>query len=316
MDDIAVIIVSWNVKGDLRKCLTSLFQPPTSPVKFGVWVVDNASADSTVDMVRHEFPQVHLIANDTNAGFSRANNQGIVASKDSRYVFLLNSDAYVQSPDTLSKLMEFADSHEKLAIAGAHVLNPNGSLQYSCRRFPGLRAGLFRNTLLGKLFPRNKYTTQYLMGDVDHSKEHMVDWVSGCAMLISRKFIEEHGALDERFFMYCEDVDICRRAWDAGLEVWYCPDAYVTHRIGGSSDKNAEKMIWEFHKSWEIYDLKHNPGASLLRRAAVKLGLWLRATIRIINRRRGERILRQQERVSSPTPQADHGGLPTDSVVK
>jgi GT2 family glycosyltransferase len=285
MDDIAVIIVSWNVKGDLRHCLKSLFAEPAPKVKFSVWVVDNASNDCSADMTAAEFPQAHLIRNTTNKGFSTANNQAINESC-SRYVFLLNADAYVASPASLDNIVAFADRHEKLGVAGAHVFNPDGSLQFSCRRFPGLRAGLFRNTLLGKLFPKNQYTTQYLMGDVDHSKEHPVDWVSGCAMLISRKFIDKHGALDERFFMYCEDVDICKRAWSTGFEVWYCPDSFVTHKIGGSSDKNAEKMIWAFHQSWEIYDAKHNPNAPFFRRAAVRVGLWLRATIRVWNRRR------------------------------
>jgi GT2 family glycosyltransferase len=293
MLDIAVIIVSWNVINDLRHCLRSIYSSPQPSVKYAVWVVDNNSVDGSADMVEREFPDAHLIRNDDNKGFSTANNQAIEGSKDSRYVFLLNSDAYLRDPVALDKLVDFADKHDKLAIAGAHVLNPDGSLQYSCRRFPGLMSGLFRNTLLGRLFPQNQYTTQYLMGDVDHAQEHMVDWVSGCAMLISRKFVDKHGALDERFFMYCEDVDICKRAWTEGYEVWYDPDAYVTHKIGGSSDKNAESMIWEFHKSWELFDLKHNPHASIIRRAAVRTGLWLRAAIRIWNRRRNIRRMQQ-----------------------
>jgi GT2 family glycosyltransferase len=295
MDDIAVIIVNWNAVEDLRKCLASLYSAPAPTASFSVWVIDNASSDKSAEMVSEKYPEVHLIQNTINTGFSMANNQGILASAGSRYVFLLNSDAFVQSPSTLDKLVQFADSHEKLAVAGAHVLNPDGTLQYSCRRFPGLRAGFFRNTLLGRLFPKNQYTTQYLMGDVDHTKEHRVDWVSGCAMLVARQFIDQHGSLDDRFFMYCEDVDICKRAWNAGCEVWYCPDAYVTHRIGASSDKNAEPMIREFHRSWELYDQKHSPSASVFRRLAVKIGLWLRATVRIANRRRAERRRRNGE---------------------
>jgi GT2 family glycosyltransferase len=297
MDDISVIIVSWNVVDDLRQCLQSIYAAPAATVKFDVWVVDNASSDGSADMVASEFPFVNLIRNSDNTGFSKANNQAIANSKDSRYVFLLNSDAYLASPASLDKLVEFADRHEKLAVAGAHVLNPGGSLQYSCRRFPGLMSGLFRNTLLGRLFPKNQYTTQYLMGDVDHTKEHLVDWVSGCAMLISRRFIDVHSALDERFFMYCEDVDICKRAWVNGYEVWYCPDSFVTHKIGGSSDKNAESMIWEFHRSWELYDEKYNPNSALIRRAAVKGGLWLRATIRILNRRRNIKRMERRSKV-------------------
>ena len=297
MDDIAVIIVSWNVLPDLRQCLKSIYATPGPIAAFSVWVIDNASSDGSAEMVESEFPQVNLIRSGENKGFSAANNLGIAQSNDSRYVFLLNSDAYLQSPVCLDALVRFADSHESLAVAGAHVFNPDGSLQYSCRRFPGLRAGLFRNTLLGKLFPKNQYTTQYLMGDVDHSKEYKVDWVSGCAMLISRNFLNTHGALDDSFFMYCEDVDICKRAWTAGKEVWFCPDAHVTHRIGGSSDKNAEAMIREFHRSWELFDEKHNPKASIFRRIAVKTGLWLRATIRIWNRRRAIRRDRKQSAI-------------------
>jgi GT2 family glycosyltransferase len=292
MDDIAVIIVSWNVLADLRLCLLSLLSQPAPSVRFSVWVVDNASSDGSAGMVEAEFPAVKLIRNSENKGFSAANNQAIVASKDSRYVFLINSDAYVSCPAALDALVRFGDRHQNLGVAGAHVLNPDGTLQYSCRRFPGLMSGLFRNTLLGKLFPKNQYTKRYLMGDIDHSREHLVDWVSGCAMLLSRRFIDEHGALDEDFFMYCEDVDICKRAWNNGFEVWYCPDATVTHKIGASSDKNAESMIWEFHRSWELYDKKHNPNSPLVRRFAVKAGLWLRATIRIWNRRRNIRKMR------------------------
>lgn len=151
-----------------------------------------------------------------------------------------------------------------------------------------MRAGFFRNTLLGRLFPNNKWAHQYLMEDVDHTQPRSVDWVSGCSMVIKTELVKQIGALDEQFFMYCEDVDICKRAWDAGWEVWYCPRAVVTHKIGASSDKNAEKMIWEFHRSWELYDEKHTPGFRPIRRAAVKTGLWVRAAFRILNRRRAD----------------------------
>jgi hypothetical protein len=161
------------------------------------------------------------------------------------------------------------------------VLNRDGSLQYSCRRFPTLGAGLFRNTYLGRLFPHNKYAQSYLMTEFDHKSVRKVDWLSGCAMFIRRSVLDKIGLLDERFFMYCEDVDICDRAWKAGFEVVYVPQAIVTHAIGHSSDKAFEKMNRAFHAALFELDKKRHPGFQPLRRPAVWAGLWLRASVRL-----------------------------------
>ena len=283
MTDIAVIIVNWNAREDLRRCLESLYAEPTPTISYSVWVVDNASADGSAQMTAREFPQVRLIANTDNRGFSKANNQAI-AESESRAVFLLNSDAAIH-PGALETLVAYSAAHPEAGIIGPKVLNPDGSLQFSCRRWPTLGAGFFRNTILGRLFPHNPYARDYLMGDWDHDSTRAVDWVSGCAMLIRRDLIDEIGALDERFYMYSEDVDICKRAWDSGKEVHYLHTAVVTHAIGRSSDKNAEAMIIEFHRSWHQYDKKHNPGFKPVRRLAVYSGLWLRAAVRIGRRR-------------------------------
>ena len=291
MTDIAVIIVNWNAREDLRVCLASLYAEPRPRLSYDIWVVDNASADGSAAMVAAEFPEVHLVTNAENLGFSKANNQAI-AETDSRYVFLLNSDAAVH-PGALDTLLEYADSHAEAGIIGPKVLNPDGTLQFSCRRFPSLGAGFFRNTYLGRLFPNNSYARDYLMTDFDHASDKAVDWVSGCAMLIRRATINKIGALDERFYMYCEDVDICQRVWDSGQEVVYVPASVVTHAIGRSSDKNADKMIREFHQSWYEYDLKRHPNSPALRRAAVYSGLWLRAAVRIAKRRMAARRARR-----------------------
>ncbi len=291
MTDIAVIVVNWNAREDLRHCLESLFAVPTPGVEFAVWVVDNASTDGSAEMVASEFPHAHLRVNTENLGFSKANNQAIaeaLAETDTRSVFLLNSDAAVH-PGAVGALVIWSDTNPNAGIVGPKVLNPDSTLQLSCRRFPSLGAGFFRNTYLGRLFPHNKFAKDYLMQDFDHAHTLPVDWVSGCAMLLRRDLLEKIGALDERFYMYCEDVDICQRAWAAGREVVYFPEAVVTHAIGRSSDKNADTMIVEFHRSWYEFDRKRHPNSSLLRRAAVYAGLWLRATVRILNRRRALR---------------------------
>ncbi len=282
MIDIAVVVVNWNAKDDLRVCLQSLARTSIPAVSAETWVVDNASTDGSPDMVRAEFPAVHLLVNQTNLGFSRANNQAVALSQ-SRYVFLLNSDAFVHS-QALQELTAYADAHPDAGVLGPRVLNPDGSLQFSCRRFPTLGAGVFRNTYLGRLFPRNKYAQDYLMTDFDHLSTLAVDWVSGCAMFIRRALLDDIGVLDERFFMYCEDVDFCLRAGEAHSQVLYVPQAVVTHAIGRSSDKNADRMIWEFHRAWFEFDKKRHPQASVVRKMAVWSGLWLRARVRIAKR--------------------------------
>ena len=310
MTDIAVIIVNWNAREDLRHCLQSLYADPLPCVSYEVWVMDNASGDGSADMVALEFPQVTLVVNADNAGFSKANNQAI-ARTDSRYVFLLNSDAFIH-PGALNELVAYADAHPKAGIIGPKVLNSNGSLQFSCRRFPSLGAGFFRNTYLGRLFPHNKFARDYLMVGFDHASDIPVDWVSGCAMLIRRDLLEKIGALDERFYMYCEDVDLCQRAWEGGWEVVYTPQPVVTHAIGRSSDKNGDRMIIEFHRSWYEYDRKRHPRASPLRRAAVFSGLWLRAAVRIAKRRASVRhhagLARAASRAAVPVKTPMPGG--------
>ncbi len=298
MTDISVVVVNWNASEDLRACLLSLFAAPAPAASFDVWVVDNASTDGSVQMVREQFPNARLIANDANLGFSKANNQAL-RETTSRYALLLNSDAVIH-PGALDALMQWADAHPKAGILGPKVLNPDGSLQLSCRRFPSLGAGFFRNTYLGRLFPRNKYAADYLMADFDHASARPVDWVSGCAMLLRRNLLGNIGLLDEQFFMYCEDVDICERAWRSGWEVVYVPDAVVTHAIGRSSDKNAERMVWEFHRAWLLYDRKRHPRGGIIRGAAVQGGLWLRAWARILRRRSAERARARQAADSAP----------------
>ena len=287
---LAYIVVNWNSREDLTVCLNSLSAELESGAPIEVWVVDNGSSDDSASMVRKGYPWVNLIESDKNLGFSAANNLAINASH-TPYVCLINTDAYVHSGCT-DALIAFASENANSAIVGPKVFNTDGTVQMSCRRFPTLGAGFFRNTLLGRLFPNNKFAASYLMEDFTHDRVCDVDWISGCAMLIRRDAIDSIGALDERFFMYCEDVDICKRVWDSGRSVTYCPEALVTHAIGRSSDKNAEAMIIEFHRSWLTYDVKHNPKSNLVRRALIAAGLWLRAAVRIFNRRRALRRMR------------------------
>ncbi len=266
--------MSWNTRDDLRRCLVSLLAEKGA--SYEVIVVDNASADGSAKMVGAEFPSVTLIANDANSGFAKGSNLGIAAS-GGRYVLLLNPDSAVQ-PGFISELVAFGDAHPEYGIFGPKVLNPDGSLQYSCRRFPTLAAGFFRNTILGKYFPHNTYLMDYLMANWDHNDVREVDWVSGCALTVRREVLNDIGALDERFYMYVEDVDFAYRAKQKGYKVAYNPSAVVVHARGKSSDKTPNRMIVEFHKSmYRFYKKHYAKNWSLLTRAIVPIGLIARA---------------------------------------
>lgn len=253
LTDLSVIIVNWKTKDELRACLRGILEDNRSSME--LIVVDNASRDGSVEMLKHEFPSVRVIENEANYGFAKAANIGIRTS-GGRYILLLNPDTEVQ-PHALSSLIRFADDNPRIGIIGPKILNPNGTLQYSCRRFPTIGAAIFRNTLLGRLFPRNPYTRDYLMVEWDHRDIMDVDWVSGAAMLIRRRMLEEIGLLDEKFYMYCEDVDLAYRAWQNGWRVTYYPHVHVSHVIGRSSDRCPNRMIVQFHKSMYRLYCKH-----------------------------------------------------------
>lgn len=273
--DLSVVIVNWNTCEELEGCLRSLEGGGLDRTE--TIVVDNASSDKSVDMVRRKFASVQLIQNAANLGFARAANQGIAASSG-KYVLLLNPDT-VTALGSLSKLVEFGNDNPKVGIFGPKILYPDGSLQYSCRRFPTLQAGLFRNSILGRFFPRNAYTRDYLMVEWDHGETRDVDWVSGAAAVIRRELLEDIGLLDERFFMYCEDVDIAYRAKQQGWRVAYYPETEVIHARAKSSDKDPNRMIVEFHKSMHRFFRKHYArDASVFVRLLVPVGLIMRAS--------------------------------------
>ncbi len=180
---------------------------------------------------------------------------------------------------------------------GPKVTNPDGTLQYSARRFPSMIAAIFRHTLFGKLFPNNRFVRDYLMTNWTHDDVIDVGWVSGAAMLIRREMIDEIGLFDERFFMYCEDMDICKRAHDKGWRVVYYPFVNVIHRIGASSDHIPIAMIKQHHKSMMLYYFKHYAKSPrILLAPFVVLGLWIRCRS-IIHRARRDEMFKKNKKL-------------------
>lgn len=229
---LSIIIVSWNVGEDLLRCLESIKENRPCE-RFETIVIDNGSTDGTVEAVRKSFSEVVIIANDENRGFAAANNQGIVQSKG-EYVLLLNPDTIVHS-GALDTLIGFMDSHPDIGVCGPKLLNEDGSTQRSVRRLPTFRAVLYRHTIfkLIGLF-RGQYN-KWMMKDFTYDCQKEVFQLMGAALLIRRSVIDQVGLMDENFFMYYEEVDLCYRIKKAGWRIVFMPEAVITHLAGRSA---------------------------------------------------------------------------------
>ena len=278
MVDLSIVILSWNVRDLLRQCLESVASghplPANSPLLVTeIIVVDNASSDGSVEMVHAEFPAVRLIANQTNRGYTGGNNDGIAAATG-RYVMILNPDTRVLD-DALAALVSYADVHPDVGVVGPQLLNSDGSVQSSRRRFPTLITGLFESTWLEPLAPRDVLRRYNVLDQPDDAIQE-VDWLFGACFLVRREVIQQVGALDEGFFMYSEEMDWCRRIRQAGWKVVYLPEAQVIHYGGKSSDQVAAQRHIYFQTSKVRYFRKHHGAltAGVLRVALLAMYAW------------------------------------------
>lgn len=254
--DLSLCIPTLNAKNLLRDCLRSIYTN-THRVTFEIIVVDNHSQDGTLEMLRDEFPDVRVIANDYNAGYTKPTNQALRVSTG-RYALLLNNDTLIL-PNALDQLVEFADAHPEIGIVTPKVLNRDGTLQKQCRRGLATPWELFCYfSGLAARFPNDPRFAGYLLTYLDENTAHPVAAVSGSCMLIRRAVIEQIGLLDERFFAYQEDTDYCYRAGQAGWQVYYYPGARIIH-LGGQGGSRAQpyRSIWEWHRSYFLYYRKN-----------------------------------------------------------
>lgn len=252
--DLSIIIVNFNSGNWLKTCLASL-RNHLSDISYEICIVDNASTDPSLDCIT-DFSKIQVIRNAANYGFANAVNAGLLATSG-EFILWLNPDAELLNGG-VREILDYLKSHHETAIVGPKILNPDHSVQLSCRRFPNFSTAFFnRYSFLTKLFPKNPYSQRYLGSNLDHSKTQKVDWVSGACLFHSRRLIAEIGILDERFFMYCEDVDFCKRAQKAGKDVVFHPAAVFQHQIGVSSRQIHRRLIYERHKSIWIYYKKH-----------------------------------------------------------
>jgi N-acetylglucosaminyl-diphospho-decaprenol L-rhamnosyltransferase len=267
MVDLTVIIVSWNVRELLRRCLCSL-TPALASLKGGseIIVVDNASTDGSPEMIATEFPGVQLIRNADNRGFTAASNQGLAMSQG-RTLLLLNPDTEVVG-EAVATMVDYIETHPHVGALGPQLRYPDGSLQSSRRRFPTLATALVESTVLQEWWRDNRILRRYTMADTPDDAVQPVDWVVGACLMVRRAAFEQVGGLDEGFFMYSEEMDWCYRIKDAGWEVIYLPTATVIHHEGKSSEQVAPARHIYFQSSKVRYFRKvHGPVQGELVRA-------------------------------------------------
>lgn len=263
----------------LFDCLTSIIDSKPA-VAYEVIVVDNSSTDGSIEMVKSKFPSVVLIENSENLGYCKAANKGIKKSI-SENLLILNSDTKIFT-GTFDTLVEFTKNHSNTGAVGPMLINPDGSLQYSCRRFPSFAIGIV-HAFLGFISPSNSYTKSYMMIDWDHKTEREVDWISGAAMFLKKEAVLDIGLFDENYFMYVEDVDICFQLWKKGWKVYYCPEAKILHYIGESSKQKSPGMIIEHHRSMYYFLTKQNKDSyKKFFNLLIAIGLSVRAAIMLV----------------------------------
>lgn len=247
--DLSIIIVSWNVKALLRECLMSI-RKNISAIDFEVIVVDSASSDGSPQMVAEEFPWVTLISSEQNLGYPRGNNIGILVSSG-RHVLILNPDTIILN-DALSIMLNYLEDHIDVGALGPQLLNADGTVQSSRRRFPSLITGIFESTWFEPFAPRRVLKGYYAL-DLPDDQENDVDWVTGACLMVPRRVIDHVGPFDEGYFMYSEELDWCRRIKDAGWRVVYLPQAKIIHYVG----KSSEQAITARHVNFQQAKLRY-----------------------------------------------------------
>lgn len=254
--ELSVIIVSYNVREYLRKCLQSVIKASAS-LECEIFVVDNNSSDGSCEMISHEFPQVNLIRNNVNSGFSVANNQALHVAKG-KFVLLLNPDTIVEQ-DTLIRCTGFMNDHSDAGALGVMMINGEGEfLPESKRAFPTPLTAFFKTFGLSALFPHSRFFNRYYLIHIDTGETAPTEVISGAFMFIRREALDKAGLPDEAFFMYGEDIDLSYRLTKTGYMNYYFPEVRIIHFKGKSTSRVKYNDIFHFYNAMRIYAGKRN----------------------------------------------------------
>ncbi len=277
--ELSVIIVNYNVKHFLEQALLSI-QKAIQGIDTEIFVVDNASQDGSVAMLRQKFPSVKLILNTKNVGFAAANNLAIKAIQG-KYVVFINPDTVVQE-DTFRTLISFFENHSDAGMVGCKILNPDGTLQLACRRrFPTAWVALSRLTGLSKLFPKSRLFGQYNLTYLNPDEIYPVEAISGSFMMARNDALQAVGSFDETWFMYGEDLDLCYRFGKAGWKIYYVPTTTIIHFKGESSKQSEFDTIRLFYQAMRLFVAKYYK--SYLFQFLLESGIVIRASLHYLN---------------------------------
>jgi N-acetylglucosaminyl-diphospho-decaprenol L-rhamnosyltransferase len=276
MTDVSVVIVAYESRQLLGRCLAALAADTGRTASTEVIVVDQASSDGTVAWLAAEHPVVRVVPLAENVGFGAGNNRGAELASGS-WLLLLNSDAFVR-PGAIDELVRLAAARPAIGVAGPRLLWPDGRLQRSCRRFPTVFRLATEYLYLRKLAPRSRILNGFYCGEFAHDEPRRVDWVTGACLLVRRDLFERLGGFDEAFFLYSEEVDLLYRAAQLGAETWFDPAAEVTHVWGGTAGRASALTLEEQARSHVRFFRKHaSPATARRARAVLLTGLRLRA---------------------------------------
>lgn len=254
LPEISAIVISFHGEKFLAECLATL-KADLAEFRHEIIVVDNGSADRSLEIVGQVAPEAKIVAHPTNFGFARGVNSGIEASTG-KYIWILNQDIRIR-PGCLRVLLNKLKSSDSIGMVGPKFVGFDGALQYSARALPRHRFVIYKALLLDRLFPKSREFGAWKMTWFDHTTEMEVEQPMGAAMLVPRTVIDKIGVLDETFPIFFNDVDFCRRLSNAGYSLWYCPAAVIEHFVGGSTRRAPTKMVIESHKSLYRYLRKY-----------------------------------------------------------
>ena len=276
--ELSVIIVNYNVKHFLEQCLCSV-QKAIAGIPAEIIVVDNCSADNSIDYLQPKFPAVHFIINKENLGFAKGCNIGLKQSTG-KYILFLNPDTLVPE-DCFQKCISFLESHAGAGALGIKMLDGKGKfLKESKRSFPSPMTSLYKLFGLSKLFPRSKIFSKYHLGHLNENENHEVDVLAGAFMMVKKEVLEKVGSFDEIFFMYGEDVDLSYRIQKASYKNYYFAESSVIHFKGESTRKGSMNYVRMFYNAMSIFVRKHYSGSRAgIFNFLIHIAIWIRAVL-------------------------------------
>lgn len=278
MYDVSIIIVNYNVKDALDNCIASIYKSNNTNLNLEIFVVDNNSIDSSQKLVREKYPNVKLIINRENIGFSKANNIALKHATG-KYILILNPDTVLEE-GTFQKLIDFIQSHPNTGAVTSKLIKANGELDGACRRsFPTLKVAIPRILGLSKLFPKSKIFGKYNLTYLDENQTYEVDSICGAFMFIPKEVLDEVGLFDEDYFMYGEDIDLCYRIKKKGKKIYYYPEVTTIHLKGESTRKTKLSYVNNFYGAMAIFVKKNLKGLNILTYLLLRFGILFRSLI-------------------------------------